>query len=76
MKTDKFTTKLDEIRQMDDKSLQNFIKEMEAKLFTQRYEVRSGQEKASHLITAYKKAIAQGKTEMRARQNQENTNKN
>lgn len=53
---------LEEIRKVDVKKLAEELQTAEKELFKKRFEVKSGQSKAGHNISKYKKYIAQIKT--------------
>lgn len=53
---------LEELRKLDTKKIVAEIREVEKELFKAKFEVRSGQGKASHLIRNKKRYIAQMQT--------------
>jgi ribosomal protein L29 len=53
---------LEQLVKMDAKKLQSELKDAQEELFKQAFEVRSGQNKDSHLVRDYKKYIARIQT--------------
>jgi ribosomal protein L29 len=56
------STELEQLVKMDPKKLLAELKSLQEELFKHAYEVRTGQNKDSHLVRDYKKRIARIKT--------------
>jgi len=54
--------KVEELRKLDQSKLRGELKQAEKELFKARFEVTSGQSKASHVVANKKKYVAQIKT--------------